>query len=187
MRPLRTDAERAEAAALVQDHQRWLALSGLAIPADISASTLSKAPATPAVGLFENGLLLACMTAQRVPDLAWGGGPCLFLGHVHILPDRLDDTARLITLWGSDAAAREDLPLVRTEMPARGALAAEPLASRLRRLIDLGWDLRGPGPGRNGDRVARLELVAEQRSGLSALIGDDVRMTFASPPDRTDA
>ncbi|MFF5336942.1 hypothetical protein [Streptomyces sp. NPDC013181] len=153
----------------------------------MSASAFYQDPATPAVGLFENGLLLACMTARRVPDLGWGSGPCLFLDQVHMLPEQLDDAARLITLWGSDAAAREDLPLVRTEMPARGALAAEPLASRLRRLIDLGWDLRGPGPGRDGHRVARLELVAEQRSGLSVLIDDDVRLTFASPPDRSDA
>ncbi|WP_445066394.1 hypothetical protein [Streptomyces sp. SAS_281] len=176
MRLLSTGAERAEAAALVQDRQHGLTQRGLVVPTLVDVPAKFRDPQTPAIGLFEDGLLLACMIPHALDDLYWGTGPCLFLDHIHTLPDHPDDLARLITLWASDCAARHDLPLVRTEMLACGDLLAEPLASLLRRLIDLGWDLRGAGPGRNGDRAARFDLRAEQRSGLSALIGCRVEL-----------
>ncbi|MFK0098999.1 hypothetical protein [Streptomyces sp. NPDC091040] len=171
MRPLSTGAERAEAAALVQDRQRQRTLRGLAVPTLVDVPALFRDPQTPAIGLFEDGLLLACMIPQVLDDLYWGTGPCLFLDRIHTLPGHPDDLARLITLWASDCAARLDVPLVRAEMLVLGDLLAEPLAGLLRRLVDLGWDLRGAGPGRNGDRAVRLDLRAEHRSGLSALIG----------------
>ncbi|MYS36800.1 MULTISPECIES: hypothetical protein [unclassified Streptomyces] len=171
IRRLRTAAERAEAAALVQDRQRWLTARGLAVPTLVDVPKKFGDPQTPSVGLFEDGLLLACMIPQVLDDLYWDAGPCLFLEHIHTLPGHPDDLARLITLWASDCAARLDLPLVRAEMLALGDLLAEPLAGLLRRRVDLGWDLRGAGPGRNGDRAARLDLRAEHRSGLRALIG----------------
>lgn len=180
MRPLRTDAERAEAAALVQDRQHWLTQCGLAVPTLVDVPAGFRNPQTPSVGLFEDGLLLACMIPRPLTDLCWGTGPCLFLDHIHTLPDHPDDLARLITLWASDCAARHDLPLVRAEMLACGDLLADPLAGMLRRLIDLGWDLRGAGPGRQGDRAARFDLRAEHRSGLSALIGCRVELQGAS-------
>ncbi|OKJ72293.1 hypothetical protein [Streptomyces sp. CB02460] len=180
VRPLRTDAERAEAAALVQDRQHWLTQRGLAVPTLVDVPAMFRNPQTPSVGLFEDGALLACMIPRLLTDLCWGTGPCLFLDHIHTLPDHPDDLARLITLWASDCAARHDLPLVRAEMPACGDLLADPLACLLRRLVDLGWDLRGAGAGRNGDRVARFDLRAEHRSGLSALIGCRVELQGAS-------
>ncbi|ALO97290.1 hypothetical protein [Streptomyces sp. NPDC001508] len=187
VRSLRTDAEREEAAALVQDRQRWLTLRGLPVPARADVPALFRDPQTRPAGLFEDGKLLACMIPQRDPDLGWGEGACLFLGCFHTLPDQPDDITRLITLWASDFAARLDLPFVRTEALARHALEAEPVAALLRRLTDMGWDVRGSGPGREGDRVARLELAAERRSGLSALIGCCVHEPQAAPDDRGSA
>lgn len=187
VRSLRTDAEREEAAALVQDRQRWLTLRGLPVPARADVPALFRDSQTKSAGLFEDGKLLACMVPERDPGLSWGEGPCLRLDCVHTLPDQPDDITRLITLWASDFAARFDLPLVRAEALARHALEAEPIATLLRRLTDMGWDVRGSGPGQEGDRVARLELAAERRSGLSALIGCRVHKPQAAPDERGNA
>ncbi|MDN3249543.1 hypothetical protein ACFW4O_33610 [Streptomyces mutabilis] len=184
---LRTDAERAEAAALVQDRQRWLTLRGLPVPAQADVPALFRDPHTNSAGLFEDGKLLACMVPARDPGLSWGKGPCLRLGRVHTLPDQPDDITRLITLWASDLAARQSLPLVRAEILARHALQAEPIAALLRRLTDMGWDVRGSGPGREGDRVARLELTAEHRPGLSALISCQAHAPHLAADDRSSA
>ncbi|MEK8146382.1 hypothetical protein NKH18_49250 [Streptomyces sp. M10(2022)] len=119
MRTLGTDAERDEAVALVQDRQRWLTMRGLSVPARADIPALFRDSQAHPAGLFEDGLLLACMIPQRTPDLGWGQGPFLFLSCVHTLPDRSDDTVQLITLWASDFAARLDLPLVRAEALAR--------------------------------------------------------------------
>ncbi|MER6714616.1 hypothetical protein [Streptomyces sp. NPDC000877] len=183
VRTLRTAAEREEAATLVQDRQRWLTLRGLPVPAQADIPALFRDPQTKPAGLFEDGKLLACLILERDPGLGWGEGPCLFLGCVYTLPDQTDDITRLITLWASDFAARLDLPLVRTETLARHTLDAEPIAALLRRLTDMGWDVQGSGPGREGDRVARLELAAEHRSGLSALIGCRVHEPPTVPDD----
>ncbi|MCZ1008443.1 hypothetical protein O1L68_18630 [Streptomyces lydicus] len=171
MRSLRTEAERAEAVALVQDRQRWLTLRSLPVSARADIPDLFRNPQAELAGLFEDGLLLACMILQREPNLVWGAGPSLFLGHVHTLPDRSDDTIRLITLWASDFAARLDLPLVRAEALARRPLDVDPIARFLKRLTDMGWDLRSAGTGQTGERAARLELATEHRPGLSALVG----------------
>ncbi|MZE73262.1 hypothetical protein GTW93_30550 [Streptomyces sp. SID5789] len=187
VRTLRTDAERAEAAALVQDRQRWLTLRGLPVPAQVDIPALFRNPQKKPAGLFEDGKLLACMIPERAPNLSWGEGPCLHLHCVHTLPDQPDNITRLITLWASDFAVRLDLPLVRAETLARHGLEAEPTAALLRRLTDMGWDVRGSGTGREGDRVARLELAAEHRSGLHALIGCQVYEPKAAPDDRGSA
>jgi hypothetical protein len=185
MRTLCTDAERDEAAALVQDRQRWLTMRGLPVPARADFSALFRAPQAKPAGLFEDGLLLACMIPQRDPALGWGEGPCLFLGCVHTLPDRSDDTVRLITLWASDFAARLDVPLVRAEALARHPLDVDPIAPFLRRLTDMGWDVRGSGTGQHDERVARLELTAEHRPGLSALIGCQVHEPQSAADQRS--
>lgn len=184
MRTLSTDAERDEAAALVQDRLSWLTLRGLPVPARADVPALFRNPQAEPTGLFEDGLLLACMIPQRTPDLGWGQGPCLFLSCVHTLPDRTDDTIRLITLWASDFAARLDLPLVRAEALARRPLDVDPIAPLLRRLSDMGWDVRGSGTGQQEERIARLELIAEQRSGLSALIACRVHEPQSSADNR---
>lgn len=128
MRTLCTDAERDEAAALVQDRQSWLTMRGLPVPARADVPALFRDPQSKPAGLFEDGVLLACMIPRRAPDLAWGQGPCLFLSCIHTLPDNSDDTIPLITLWASDLAARLDLPLVRAEALARQPLDVDPIA-----------------------------------------------------------
>ncbi|MHC5701936.1 hypothetical protein OTC26_010835 [Streptomyces tirandamycinicus] len=187
MRSLRTDAERAEAAALVHDRQRWLTLRGLPVPARADIPALFGNPQAEPAGLIEDGLLLACMILQREPALGWGEGPCLILGHLHTLPDRSDDTIRLITLWASDFAARLDLPHVRAEALARHPLDADPIARFLNRLTDMSWGIRGSGTGQTGERVARLELTAEHRPGLSALVGCNAREPRSAADERSVA
>ncbi|MFJ8177713.1 hypothetical protein [Streptomyces sp. NPDC094469] len=186
MRMLGTAAEREEAAALVQDRERWLTLRGLPILARADIPALFREAQTASAGLFEDGRLLACLIPEHTPD-GWGQGPCLFLRSVHTLPGQSDDVTRLITLWASDVAARLGLPVVRAEILARQALHTEPLAHLLRRLTDMGWDVRGTGPGRDGDRVARLELPAEHRPGLRALISCHVHAPQLAPDDRSSA
>ncbi|MFJ8980136.1 hypothetical protein [Streptomyces sp. NPDC102282] len=185
MRTLGTGAERDEAAALVQDRQRWLTMRGLPVPARADIPALFRDPQAMPAGLFEDERLLACVVPQRSPDLGWGQGPSLFLSCIHTLPDGADDTIRLITLWASDFAARRDLPLVRAEALARHPLDVDPIAPFLRRLTDMGWDVRGSGTGQHEERVARLELIAEQRSGLSALIACRVHEPQSSADNRT--
>ncbi|MFD8650475.1 hypothetical protein [Streptomyces mirabilis] len=187
MRMLSTAAEREEAAALVQDRQRWLTLHGLPVPARADIPAQFREAQTMPAGLFEDGRLLACMIPEHDPDLGWGQSPCLFLQSVHTLPGQSDDITRLITLWASDFAGRVDLHVVRAETLARHALEAEPLAALLRRLTDTGWDVCGSGPGRDGDRVARLELPAEHRPGLRALISCQVHAPQPAPDDRSNA
>ncbi|MEW1687530.1 hypothetical protein ACIQOF_26730 [Streptomyces sp. NPDC091265] len=184
MRTLTTDAERDEAAALVQDRQRWLTMRGLPVSARADVPALFRDLQAKPAGLFEDGLLLACMIPQRAPDLGWGQGPCLFLSCIHTLPDRSNDTIRLITLWASNFAARRDLPLVRAEALARHPLDVDPIAPFLRRLTDMGWNVRGSGTGQHEERIARLELIAEQRSRLSALIACRVHEPQSSADNR---
>ncbi|MGQ5596859.1 hypothetical protein ACUJ8N_07670 [Streptomyces sp. ESR1.13] len=174
MRTLRADAERAEAVALVQDRQRWLTLRGLPVPAHADVPALFRDPQTKPAGLFEDGKLLAGMVPERGSGFRRGEGPCLVLTSVHTLPAQADDSTRLITLWASDFAARQDLPVVRTEVLVHHGLAAPPVAALLRRLTDMGWALRGQVAGPEDGRVARLELAAERRAGLTALIGGHV-------------
>ncbi|MFD3653320.1 hypothetical protein [Streptomyces sp. NPDC058620] len=187
MRTLCTDAERDEAAALVQDRQSWLTMRGLPVPARADVPALFRDPQSKPAGLFEDGVLLACMIPQRAPDLAWGQGLCLFLSCIHTLPDSSDDTTQVITLWASDFAARLDLPLVRAEALARQPLDVDRIAPFLRRLTDMGWDVRGSGAGQHEERVARLELIAEHRSGLSALIACRVHEPQCSADSRNIA
>ncbi|MER6331414.1 hypothetical protein ABT298_19205 [Streptomyces sp. NPDC001034] len=185
MRTLSTDAEREEAAALVQDRQRWLTMHGLPVPARADIPAQFREAQTLSAGMYEDGRLLACMILEHDPDLGWGQGPGLYLSCVHTLPGQADDVVRLITLWESDFAARLDLHVVRAETLARHALEANPLAALLRRLTDIGWDVRGSGPGRDGDRVARLELPAEHRPRLRPLISCQVHAPQPTPDNRS--
>ncbi|WP_313960203.1 hypothetical protein [Streptomyces sp. CFMR 7] len=171
MRNLSTDAERDEAVALVQDRQRWLSQRGLPLTARADVPALFRDPQAAPAGLFEDGLLLACMIPQRSPALGWGRGPCLFLDCLHTLPDQLEDSLRLITLWASDFATRLDLPLVRAEAATTAFHGTDPTSPFLRRITDMGWDIRGSATVRQQEHVTRLELPAEQRPSLGALIG----------------
>ncbi|MFF8880727.1 hypothetical protein [Streptomyces flaveolus] len=187
VRTLCTDAEREEAAALVQDRRRWLTVRSLPVPARADIPALFRDPQSQPAGLFESGELLACMLPQRAPALRWGRGSCLFLDCVHTLPGQPDNVSRLITLWASDFAARLSLPVVRAEAISRHGLGTEPIAALLHRLTDMGWDMRGLGTGQHGDRVARLELTAEHRPRLSTLIDCRVHEPQTALSDRSNA
>lgn len=69
MRTPGTEAERDEAVALVQDRQRWLTMHGLPVSARPDVPALFRAPQTEPAGLFEDGLLLACMITQWASEL----------------------------------------------------------------------------------------------------------------------
>lgn len=166
MRTLSTDAERDEAVALVQDRQRWLTMRGLRVSARADNAAMFRSPQAQPAGLFEDGLLLACLIPQRAPALGWGQGACLFLSCVHTLPDRSDDTIQLITLWASDFAARLDLSLVRAEALARQPFDVDPIAPFLRRLTDMGWVVRiGHGTARGARRSPRTHRRATLWTG----------------------
>ncbi|MGW5868361.1 hypothetical protein ACWFRJ_40155 [Streptomyces sp. NPDC055239] len=184
---MHTDAERAKAVAFVQGWQRWLSLHGLPAPAQAAVPALFRAPAAEPAGLFEDGLLLACMLLEREPALSWGDGPCLFLGHVHTLPHSSDDALRLISLWASDFAARLDLPHVRAEAHARPRLDTDPPAPVLNHLTDMGWNLPDPGTEQNWQRVVRLEIAAVHRPELDALVGYSVREPHPAKDGRRSA
>ncbi|MBT2412070.1 hypothetical protein J7I94_16085 [Streptomyces sp. ISL-12] len=177
VRLLLTDAERTEAGALVEDRLRWLGLRGLPLPVRSGGPELDRqtrrAPGE-AAGLFEDDVLLACLILDPEPDLApWGragSGPSLFLSRVHTLPAYPVDVLCLITLWASDHAARLGLPCVRAEAPVRRDLGSDPIRPVLDRLQDMGWAIRSTGKGTVDERVARLEIAAESRPGLTALI-----------------
>ncbi|MYQ62318.1 hypothetical protein GTY92_02135 [Streptomyces sp. SID4950] len=186
VRPLCTDAEREEAAALVQDRQRWLAVRDLPAPARADIPALFRDSQTESAGLFEDGKLLACFIPQW-EAIRRDEGLCLHLRCVHTLPDQPDDVTRLITLWASDYAARQGLPFVRAETLAAHPPDADPVAALLRRLTDMGWSVKSSGTGRKGDRAARLELAAERRSGLSVLIGCCLHAPGTVPDDRSSA
>ncbi len=106
MRTPGADAARDEAIALAQDHLRWLSMRGLPVPARADIPALFGDPQAESAGLFEDGLLLPCMIPQPAPDLEWGQGPCRFLGCIHTLPDRHDDTVQPITRWASGLLGR---------------------------------------------------------------------------------
>ena len=55
---------------------------------------------------------------------------------------------------------------MRAETLARHPLDVDPIARLLRRLIGMGWEVTRIGTGQQSERVARLELIAEQRSRL---------------------
>ncbi|MEU8954863.1 hypothetical protein AB0C93_11210 [Streptomyces sp. NPDC048518] len=187
MRMLRSAAEREEAAALVQDHQDVPMRHGALAPARADIPAHFRDARNSSAGLFEDGILLACMIPDRNPDLGWGEGPCLFLRSVHALPGKSVDITPMITLWASDFAARLGLPCVRAEVTTGLGYAREPRADFCHRLINCGWDLCGSGKGRDGNRSVRLELLAECRPGLHALISCRVHLPEPVSHDRSSA
>ncbi|WP_405728692.1 hypothetical protein OG885_08955 [Streptomyces sp. NBC_00028] len=173
MRSLHTDAERMEAVALVEDRLGWLARHSLPVPARTDIPELF-CNDTQAVGLFEDGVLLACMILALDVGTGRGNsvgtGPGLLLQHVYTLPEHPDDMARLITLWSSDCAARLGRPHVGVETYTSSEPDTGPTCRLLNRLQDMGWTVTGTAV-RLGEQVIRLALRAEARPALRALIG----------------
>ncbi|MFI1794396.1 hypothetical protein ACH40D_39230 [Streptomyces olivaceoviridis] len=160
----------------------WLARRNLPLPAQAdNIPALFRDEQHVPIGLFDDDVLIGCLFHDRRSGLShWGSkgaGSNLFLRQLHTLPDRPDDAVRLITLWASDYAARSGLPHVRAEAPADHR-NADWLARLLRRVTDMGWQMRGLGHGETDERVVQLELRAEARPGLTPLI----RCAIAVPP-----
>ncbi|WP_037620079.1 hypothetical protein [Streptomyces aureus] len=186
MRSLRTDAERAEAVALVEDRLGWLTRHGLPKPAGADIPELFWSKELRTVGLFEDGLLLACMILGLEAGSGREGsaetGSRLLLHHVYTLPEHPDDIVRLITLWSSDYAARLDRPGVRAETYAPREPNTGPTRRFLDRLQEMGWTVTGTA-ALFGEHVIRLELRAEARPPLLLLIRCEVPLPLPASSD----
>ncbi|MGW4442012.1 hypothetical protein [Streptomyces sp. NPDC004682] len=189
IRPLGSDAERAEAEALVIDRLAWLGRKyrTCASAAHVPGLFREAAVHVP-LGMFDDGVLICCLMLGRAPDTrCWGRSGCapaLLLRHVYALPGQAGTgVARLLTLWATDYAARVSLPWVRVEaLLASGAdTPAELVAHLTSYLADLGWTSTGRGVGADGERVARLQSPAEHRPALSDVIRCTVPLPAGSP------
>ncbi|MFK0142687.1 hypothetical protein [Streptomyces murinus] len=182
VRSLRTGSDRAEAGALVEDRLSSLARSGrpVAAAADAAAPFLDpQSSQGEPVGLYEDDVLLACLTLDRAADLKHWGREAdragLLLRHLYTHPDHSADSVLFITLWAADYAARQGIPLLRAEVPAHHRRDANPLAGFLDRLKGMGWQSRGVGPGIADDRVVRLERQTEEIPGLAGIVRPALR------------
>lgn len=188
MRPLRTDAERAEAAALVTDRLNWLAHR---CPPQAGVATVPQlfreASVPDAVGLFDAGILICCLMVDRHPDTRrWGNadrGPALLLRYVHSLPGQGGArVARLLTMWAADYAARNELAWVRIEalLAARADQPAEVVAHLIAYITNTGWTTHGSAANSFGERVARLHRPAERIPNLTNAIRCTVPLPFTT-------
>ncbi|MGY3677396.1 hypothetical protein [Streptomyces sp. TE33382] len=187
MRPLSSDADRTAAAALVESRARWLAERGITVPHHHVAAY--RDAWAEAVGLYEDNAageenLIGCLLLHRQPEPRPGDtdtqGSSLGISLVYTAPDLDDQCGWLITVWAGDYAARTGATRVHAEAPspAGGDHAADAL---LRYLRSLGWLVTGTGINRDGHRVARLRLNAQQRDGLAGLINCTVPVTRPEP------
>ncbi|MGW2590318.1 hypothetical protein ACWCXC_08605 [Streptomyces sp. NPDC001515] len=167
VRSLRTDAERDEAAALVDERHRWLVRRGLPNQSTADVMAVFRDPHVRSAALFDgDGRLLACLV-PRLARAAQGSraGDCLYLGHVHTLPGQPGEIARVLSLWAADLAARIDVPFVRADVRV-----ARPAGDRLlQHLADMGWEEHGRGP-RPTDELGRLRLPAVRRPALAVFV-----------------
>lgn len=187
MRPLSTAADRAAAAALVDDRARWLAERGIRVPHHHVAAY--REAWAEGVGLYEDGaddeeILIGCLLLHRQPEPRPGvtdaEGPGLGISLVYTAPGLDVRYGWLITLWVSDFAARIGATRVHAEAPSPASLGntTDPLLDYLR---SLGWLITGTGINRDGERVARLRLNAQERDGLAGLIACAVPFDTARP------
>ncbi|MEV7157107.1 hypothetical protein AB0N77_21160 [Streptomyces misionensis] len=184
VRVLGTDSARAEASALVENRLRWLARRGRPVPSAADAAAPFRDPHYgKAIGLFEDDVLLGCLILNQSPDLTrWGlastGHNSFLIRHLYTRPDHAGAIVLVLTLWASDYAARQDVPLLRAEVPARHRREENPLASFLTGLTDKGWRIRGIGPGIADDRVIQLERQTAEIRCLSPIV------RHAAPPSQ---
>jgi hypothetical protein len=120
MRPVRTGAARAEAAALAQEATRQLADQGIDHPTDRLVALIQSQ--TIVAGLYDDGELVGCLVLHPGEDLPhWGRdcpGPGIWVSLVPPVPEHDDQAARLLTLWLADHAAQHGLEWVWWEVPA---------------------------------------------------------------------
>jgi hypothetical protein len=187
MRPLDTDAEHADATALVQDRALWLARRDVTLP---HRHTIAfRNTQGEALGLYEydtsgDEVLVGCLILDRQPaGRPWAeDGPALSVSLVCTAPDRDDRVGHLITVWLADFAARTGATGVCAEAPgtcSRNDSAAHRLLDHLR---DLGWLITGNGPNLDGEPVARLRLDPHRRKQLTHLVHCTVPVPKPLPP-----
>ncbi|MFF5488754.1 hypothetical protein [Streptomyces virginiae] len=193
MRPLNTDAERAAAAALVEDRARWLADRGIAVPYHHEAAY--RDAWAEAVGLYEENtdgeeVLVGCLLLNRQPDLRPGDadaeGPGLGISLVYTAPGRDDKVGWLITLWASDFADRINASWVHAEVPSRHTGGGNTPGRLLNHLRSIGWLITGTGLSRDGEGVTRLRMTAQDRHGLAAMVHCTVPLQHTGKPEPKD-
>ncbi|MFK0181678.1 hypothetical protein ACIQVR_37605 [Streptomyces xanthochromogenes] len=171
MRPLTSAADRAEAAALVQDRQRQLITRGIHLPDHHAAQFGVR---TNSVGLYDHGPdgeedLAACFLLNRLPDDATGAGMTLSLAYT--APGRHDKVSQLITLWAADYAARINAPWAHGETPSWHAGRDDCVGRLLHHCEEsLTWRVTGSHYDPTGNRPVRLRLIAQRRPELTHLI-----------------
>ncbi|MEW1569795.1 hypothetical protein AB0454_43625 [Streptomyces sp. NPDC093509] len=186
MRPLRTDAERAAAAALVDDRARQLTGHGITMPHHhITAYRDTRAQS---VGLYEDAadgeeILLGCLMARRQaaphPGTQNEDKPGLEISLAYTAPGLGERYGWLITLGASNLAARTGATRVHAQAPSPpNRDETDPLLDYLQ---SLGWLVTGTSITRDGERVAHLHLNAQERKGLSSLITCTVPWGTAQP------
>ncbi len=156
---VRTDAARAEAAALAQEAALGLAEQGIEHPVDeLVALIQSQATVT---GFYDDDTLVGCLVVDPDAGLPHrGGGPGVWVSLVPPVPGRDDQEARLLALWLADHAAQHGLEWVWWNLPVTGRTRG----TLLELLRDLGWeDLPPVRRATDGVRVTPLRLRAERR------------------------
>ncbi|MFD5722688.1 hypothetical protein [Streptomyces sp. NPDC127036] len=186
MRPLRTDADRAAAAALVDDRSRQLTGRGITMPhRHITAYRDARAQS---VGLYKDAadgeeILLGCLMLHRRlaphPGTEDEDKPGLEISLAYTAPGLGERYGWLITLWASNVAARTGATRVHAEASSpTNSDEADPLLDYLQ---SLGWLVTGTNITGDGERVAHLHLNAQERNGLSSLITCAVPFDTARP------
>ncbi|MEU3046794.1 hypothetical protein ABZ705_09710 [Streptomyces sp. NPDC006984] len=171
MRPVLTDAARAEAAALAQEAALGLADQGIDHPVDeLVARIQSRATVT---GFYDDDTLVGCLVMHPDADQPHrnSDSPGVWVSLVPPVPGRDDQEARMLALWLADHAAQHGLEWVGWELPATG----QTRLALLGLLRDLGWeDLPPVRRAADGVRVTPLRLRAERRPAPAVAV-------FASP------
>ncbi|MFF4179864.1 hypothetical protein [Streptomyces sp. NPDC001750] len=164
VRPIATDAARAEASAFAEDYARALAEQGI----NVSARPITSSPGGQALGVYEDDVLVGALVMYPHADMRhWGVDgrePGLFVSLDHTADGQV---GQAITLWLADYAASADgTKWVWCEVPT----AAGDAHHRLAHLGDFGWECLRPGCGRDSSPVARLRLRARSLPGIAAVI-----------------
>ncbi|GGU38389.1 hypothetical protein GCM10010289_69250 [Streptomyces violascens] len=189
IRPLRTDAELAAAAALVEDRARWMADRGIPLPPHVAAAF--RDTSADAVGLYEYAgddeeELAGCLLLHRpLTTQATGEAATRSLGIslVHTAPGRTLKVGWLITLWAADFAERIGARRVHAEALSRHAGSDPTRDPLLEYLCSLGWQVTGSGhPAEGGGRVTRLRLTAQEWEALKAALHCSVPLQVSTNP-----
>ncbi|MET9778928.1 hypothetical protein ABZ023_32545 [Streptomyces sp. NPDC006367] len=191
VRPLKTPAARAEAAALAEERIHALAAQRIAPPYP-QAPAAFRQDRNEAVGLYENDedpALIGCLLLHRGLGHRVAGVPTpgLRVSLFHTAPHRDGRAGWRMTMWLRDYAARQQTSWVCAEAPGRHSGPTRRTDRLLGHLRDLGWEVTGSGLGPDGHRLTRLRLPAAASPGLSAMIRCSVPLRAAGSPAPKEA